>query len=103
MNPYIKILKVYLAERPIRYGYDGVDSLLELLCYCYREKNPIENAVIHYQFKMLNDTLSKLMIRENDRVIDLTVQLCTEFTNRAFSEGLRTGILLSAELAKWDE
>lgn len=96
-------MKDYLAERPIQYGYDSAESLLELLCYCYMEKNPIENAVIHYQFKVLDDALSKLTLQENDKMMDTVVRLCFEYSKRAFSEGLRTGIQLTAELAEYRE
>lgn len=101
MNHYIKMLKEYMERRQIQYGYEGVDSLLGFLFYCYTENNPIENAIIHYQFQKLDDTISKLTVQENDKVIDLTVQLCTEYSKQAFSEGLRIGIQLSAEITEY--
>lgn len=94
MHLYIEKLKDFISVHPVRYG-DEIGSLLELLTHWYLEANPIESAVIHYQFNELNYVLTRLTIPENDRVFDLTCSLCMEHARRAFSEGLDTGIRLA--------
>ena len=68
MNRYIESLKSFLAEQSPCYSYDDADSLLEVLYYCYASTNPVDNAVIHFQFKELNDVLCRLTRKEIDSV-----------------------------------
>lgn len=103
MNPYIKLLKEYMDKSPIQYGYKSVDSLLGMLYYCYTEHNPLENATIHYQLQKLYDTISKLTEQEKDKVIDLTVEFCAEYSRQAFSEGIRIGMQLASEIGEYGE
>lgn len=99
MNPNIENLKSYLETRPVKSEYEDVDSLLELLYYYYTEENPIENAVIRYQFMEQDKVLNRLTVEENDLFFRITCDLCTEHARRAFVEGLRVGGRLFAELS----
>lgn len=103
MNPYIKIWKTYLPENTPDCSEEETRSLLEMLYYCYRERNPILTQEIRKDFAGLNDILSKLSLRENDQVADITCKLCSEHEQAAFFDGFRVAVLLGAMLWKeWE-
>ncbi len=98
MNRYIKNLKSFLAEQTPNYLYDDANSLLEMLYYCYTTSNPVNNAVIQYQFKELNDVLCHLSLTEINAVFSLTCDLCVSHERQAFLDGVHVGIRLFSEL-----
>lgn len=103
MNRYIENLKSFLAEQTPCFGYDGAESLMEMLYYYYTVANPIDNAVICCQFKELNDILRRLTVEENDGIFDVVSDLCTAHERQAFLEGICVGLRLFTELSDLPE
>lgn len=103
MNPYIKLWKTCLPKNAPDCSEEEAKSLLDMLYYCYRERNPILTQEIRKDFAGLNDILSKLPLRENDQVGNLTCKLCSEHEQAAFFDGFRVAVLLGAQLWKeWE-
>lgn len=98
MNKYIEKLNQFLEQQVPDYGFDDVQSLLEMLYYYYTQANPIDTAVIHCQLKELDDILSKLSLAENNTVFLLTCDVCAEHERKAFLEGIHVGLRLFIEL-----
>lgn len=98
MNRYIENLKSFLAEQSATFRFDDAKSVLDILCYYYCSTNTVDTAIIHCQFKKLNDTLSNLSLAENDAVFAVTADLCTEHTRKAFVDGVLVGMHLFEEL-----
>ena len=98
MNKYIKKLNQFLEQQVPDYGFDDAQSLLEMLYCYYTQANPIDTAVIHCQFKELDDILSKLTLAENNAVFGLTCGVCAEYEKKAFLEGIHVGLRLFMEL-----
>lgn len=98
MNRYIENLKSFLAEQAPCFGYDDANSILEMLYYYYTDANPIDNAVIRCQFEGLDNVLSKLPLKDCDRVFSLAADLCISHARQAFSEGVNIGMRLFTEL-----
>ena len=98
MNRYIENLKSFLAEQSPCFGYDDANSILEMLYYYYTDANPIDNAVIRCQFSDLDSVLSKLPLKDCDRVFSLATNLCVSHVRQAFLEGVTTGMRLFTDL-----
>ena len=98
MNHYIDNLKSFLSDQSPKFPFDDANSVLEVLCYHYCASNSADNALIRYQFKELNDVLSKLTLPENDAVFGLTCDLCTSHMKQAFMDGVCIGVHLFNEL-----
>lgn len=81
-----------------RLDIQGSTSVLEILYDSYREQHPMDTEKISEQYADLSDVLSKLTLKEHDRVWDLTCGLCTEHEKNGFLEGVRMGVSLAAEL-----
>ena len=92
MNLYMEALKAYLS-RPEDTA-SGV-SVGKALYGCYRELHPRDGAEISGRFRQLDQVLSRLTLREYDKVWDLTCGLCCEHEEAAFLEGIRVGISLT--------
>ena len=95
MNPYIEKLNAYLAETPLADG----KSILDQLCYYYTVLCCLENDTIRDGFREIDRVLKVLPFEEQDRVSDLTSDICIECTRIAFLEGVQVGYRLSTELA----
>lgn len=98
MNPYIQYLQEYLKEKHIEYGYSDAKNLLEKLYYAYTLSNPIDNEKIRYQFDNLDKILSRLTLRDNNQIFEITSELCEEHSHLAFLAGIHAGFLLNMEL-----
>lgn len=98
MNPYIEKLKDFLKSRPPVLKFDDANSILELLCYFYCAGNSVDNAIIHCQFRALNDALPKLTLEEFDTVFAITADLCLSYEKQAFTDGVLVGMQLFKEL-----
>ena len=90
MNRYMKIILPLLGESRC----DG-RVLQEQLYRTYQELHPQDPESIREAFSQLSTVLSRLTLQENDKVWDLTCQLCYEAERQAFLEGIRVGIRLS--------
>ena len=97
MNLYMEALKAYLS-RPADTA-SGV-PVGKALYGCYRELHPRDNEEISGRFRQLDQVLSRLTLREYDKVWDLACGLCCEHEEAAFLEGIRVGISLA--VGDWD-
>ena len=97
MHPYIRQLKEQL---PQCFGEDAEDvqEAVDMLYSFYREHYPVDTKEIKQNFSELSDILSKLTLRECDKVWDLCCVLCIEHEKEGFFSGLRIGAALMAEL-----
>lgn len=100
MKQYIDILKKHLAEHVPNYGYHDAHCLLDMLCNCYTENNPVENAHIRQAFENLDFRLKPLSLQENDAVIDIVCDLCIEYQHLSFVAGIEVGLRLFSELER---
>ena len=98
MNKYIAKLNSFLEQQAPNYGNDDAQSLLEMLHYYYTLANPVDTAVIHCQFKELDDILSKLSLADNNAVFELTCSISASHERQAFLEGIHVGLRLFLEL-----
>ena len=97
MSIRFKKIRDYLLEQAPDYG-DNAQSLLEMLYHRYKEENPTENAEIYKKFAEVDTILSKLTLRENDKLFFLICELIEVFEYRAFFDGLQIGVRLCTEL-----
>lgn len=98
MNRYTKNLKDFLSQQTPNYGYADAESLMELLYYSYTSDNPVDNSVIRYQFKQLDDILNHLSLDENNAIFRLAGELCIAHERQAFLDGIHVGLRLFSEL-----
>ena len=98
MSPYLEKLKTYLLGRPVNNHWEDAQSILELLCHIYIEQNSVDNSVVAYHCKELDDLLSKFTLQEQNRFDDMVFDLCTEYMHQAFLTGVHVGFGLFTEL-----
>ena len=99
MNRYIENLKSFLVEQSPNFCFDDAKSMLDMLCYYYCSANPVDNAVIRCQFKVLNDIVRPMTVEESDAVFSVVCDLCLSYERQAFLDGLRAGMRLFSELS----
>ena len=99
MHPYIQQLKEALPQCFREDTTEDIRNAADILYTFYREHYPVDPVEIRRNFSELNDILSKLTLRECDRVWDLCCILCTQHEKRGFLTGLCIGAALAAELA----
>jgi len=98
MHPYIRQLKEQLPQCFNRDSAQDVQDAVNILYTFRQEHYPTDTAEIKESFSELNEVLSKLTLRECDRVWDLCCRLCTQHEKEGFLAGLRIGAALTAEL-----
>ena len=96
MNPYIEKLKQHIAENPPNFG--DADSVLGLLYECFNENNPYDNEQIKADFEELYRQMNGMHLREMDKIIYPVCRLCRDHERSGFVEGVKVGLLLSAEM-----
>ena len=99
MNQYTEIIKTYLSEKEPKYE-QGIHSLLDMLFWHYTLENPVEDSKIRGQFRGLEDILGPLGNRQADVVMDKVTDLCFDYQQTAFQEGMRAGARLMLELTR---
>jgi len=100
MNPYIQKLTDHLTESAFNNTDVDVHTILDLLFSVYQDLYPTDPEYIQASFSHLNDILSKLPLRECDKVWDLTCQLCIDHARFAFRAGVQIGAKLMEELSE---
>ena len=100
MKPYIEKLKTYLAEHPPDYGDGDARSVLEMLYTYYSQYNRLDTPQIKSDFEILYQQLTGKSLRELDNIIDTVTTLCWQHEQSGFVEGIKVGLLLSAELTE---
>ena len=98
MNPYIEKLKAYLSDRPVNAHWEDAQSILDLLCYIYVVDNSVDNSVITYLYKELDQLLGKLTLEEQNRVDGKICDLCSQYIRQALLSGVHVGFQLDTEL-----
>lgn len=99
MVPTLEEIKAYLAAQEVDFGYRDAHSVWEMLYWCYFEYNPADNDRFRRTLSELDDCMSKLSNRENDRVFDLFNDLSLGYEKAAFLAGLQTGLRLALEIS----
>ena len=94
MNSYVEKSNAYLEE----HKPEDVDSLVELLYYCFCLQRGLDTEQIRRGFQQIEEIIGKLSFEENDRLSNLTCDLCDCYQREAFREGLLTGFRLYREL-----
>ena len=100
MKPYIDKLKNHFAEHPPNYGDCDAHTILEMLYSHYVEYNRMDTAEIKKNFETLYHQLTGMPLRELDNIIDTVSTLCWRYEQAGFVEGIKVGLLLSAELTE---
>jgi len=98
MNTYIQKLKNYLADTPLDFEEDDVNSVLEFLYKCYMEEKAGDSETIRAGFGEIDQLISSLTLDENNRIFELVCDLCSEHGKRAYLEGIHIGVRLQKEL-----
>ncbi|MBP3673901.1 MAG: hypothetical protein J6J18_08755 [Oscillospiraceae bacterium] len=96
MKTYFESLKSYIEAHPPNYG-DG-ESVLTMLYECHNENNPYDNEQIKADFHALYEEMNGMPLREMDNIVYPVCKLCRDHEKAGFTEGVRVGILLAAEL-----
>ena len=91
MNNYIAQIKEYLESE---------GSAMDILYNHHLENSVVDDEQISSAFAELDSILSKLTLKEYDRVWDAACRLCDKHERRGFLAGLRSGAGLMLELAK---
>ena len=100
MKPYIDKLKNHFAEHPPNYGDCDAHTILEMLYSHYVEYNRMDTAEIKKNFETLYHQLTGMPLWELDNIIDTVSTLCWRYEQAGFVEGIKVGLLLSAELTE---
>lgn len=100
MNLYIQKLKEQLSETMPGYAEADINSVLEMLYSVYRERKGKDTEEIERHFSQLDEVLSKLTLKEYDKVWYAACGLCGLYEKEAFLEGIRVGASLAVELGE---
>lgn len=98
MNHFIEQLNLKMATENLKYGEDGIDSVLEMLHFYYTQANPINSEEIKAGFKAVRSSIEKLSTSEIDFLIYTVCDLCLQHEKLAFIEGIKVGFKLNAEI-----
>lgn len=97
MHNAIQMIKTYMEREP---GLCEDMSIMDILYNGYTEQEVTDDHYIQQEFAELDDVLSKLTLKEYDRVWDATCRLCSLHERRAFCAGLHMGIDFMMEMAQ---
>ena len=95
---YMQVLQTHLSINPPDLGDE--DSVLGVLYEAYSESNAMYDDEIKPAFHALYEAMNGLPLQEIDQIVYPVCTLCRNHQKSGFSEGIRIGILLYAELAK---
>ena len=98
MHPYIQTLTTYLKEHPLNYETANAEALFKDLYWYYTENNPSDRSHIRALYKQAAIFFDRLTVKEQDTVLELFGDICTEQEQLAFRGGMRMGIELVLEL-----
>lgn len=99
MGKYVEAFRAYVQEYGLSENYPQMESVVEVLYYCYCVHRDLQTEQIRKSFQQINEITAKLALNENDRISDLTCQLCNQYQREAFREGLQVGFRLLQELS----
>lgn len=98
MEAYIAAINNYISENKPTVNCPNVESLLDMLFCCYNQRNCLNTDTIRQCFRQLDAILDKLPLQQQDQVVDLTCDLCSEYQKDAFREGISVGFRLYQDL-----
>ena len=73
-------------------------SIMDILYQGYLEQGREDEPSIRQEFARIDAVLSRLTLKEYDRVWDAACRLCSEHERRGFPAGVRMGVSLMLEL-----
>lgn len=97
MKKYIERMRQYIAANTIQFDDDCDHWALDSLYWHYSECHNMSNAKTKAASRALNECMSTLSVRENDKVFSLVGTLCAEHERIAFLAGLQLGAQLILE------
>jgi len=74
------------------------ESILGLLYECHNENHPYDNEQIKADFHALYEEMNGMPLQEMDKIIYPVCTLCRDHEKAGFTDGIRIGMLLAAEL-----
>lgn len=98
MSIHLSEVYEYLDAHPVSKYPDDFKSMLEMLHYIYTAANPIDNQRIRSAFENVEEILCKLSIEDADELFSIFGDLCMEYEEASFSQGLLAGMHLMTEL-----
>ena len=78
--------------------YLNGESILGLLYECHNENHPYDNEQIKADFHALYEEMNGMPLQEMDKIIYPVCTLCRDHEKAGFTDGIRIGMLLAAEL-----
>lgn len=97
MKRVIEIIKAHVERET---SLHEKPSVIDILYNGYTEQNKTDEDSIQWEFGELDSVLSRLTLKEYDRVWDAACRLCGLHERRGFCTGLHMGIHLMLELAE---
>ena len=98
LRTYIQSLQAHLSACSPDLGDE--DAILGVLYEAYSESNAMYNDEIKSAFLTLYEAMNGIPLREMDQIVYPVCTLCRNHQKSGFIEGIRIGVLLSAELTK---
>lgn len=95
MEEKIKALRLYIHQMQTADG----ESILEMLYEYHNEHYTYDNEQIRLDFHTLYQRMNGMPLKEIDKVIDVVCDLCRDHELAGFTEGVKIGIRLAAEIA----
>ena len=96
IEKYLRALREYALSHTTELP-DG-ESVLGILYECHNENHPYDNDQIKVDFHRLYEEMNGMPLREMDRIIYPVCTLCRDHEKAGFTQGIRIGILLAAEI-----
>lgn len=100
MTDYNMLLEKYKQGGQDWWNREDPQAVLKMLYTYYREHCPGDPEEISREFQNLDSVLSRLTLKEYDRVWNLACRLCSEHEEAGFLEGVRAGAALAEALNK---
>lgn len=98
MKEYISVLKKYLSNNSMKLTKCRMEKVLDMLYCCYAQRTGNDNEPVRQSFAEINEILDNLSLHQQDAVIDITCDLCSNYQQAGFKDGLVIGFRLFQEI-----
>ena len=98
MSIHTKDVFDYLDTHPVSLYEGDFPSLLEMLHYIYTTCNPIDSEAIRQNFGKLRSAIEHLSVQDQEELFSAACDLCYEYQQLAFAQGLTAGMHLMTEV-----
>ena len=98
MQQYIEVLEKYFTRELPEFSHCEMKTLLGRLYCCYSQDKKGDSQRVKAGFEKQEVLLRKLSVQEQEQLVDITCDLCSDYQQEAFEQGLLTGFRLFAEL-----